>query len=108
MAIAGGAIALVTAIVFVLSLGVFRYFSGQQPDIPSNPMAGEASIVPPTPRIEAAPEVEYQRLRTQEDQILSTYGWVDRKAGITRVPIDRAIDLQLQRGFPVRESSTKK
>ena len=90
-------------------MGVFRFFSG-------HPVASAAAIrwppkrpqFPPAPRIEIAPAIEYQQLRAQEDQILSTYGWVDRKAGIVRIPIDRAIDLQLQRGFPVRKEAPKK
>jgi len=28
--------------------------------------------------------------------VLTTYGWVDRGAGIGRIPIDRAIDLAAQ------------
>lgn len=104
----GGAVALITAIVFVFSIAVFRFFSAQPEAIPQNPMAGEAPQFPPAPRIEVAPAIEYQQLRAEEDRILSTYGWVDRKAGKTRIPIDRAIDLQLQRGFPVRKEAPKK
>jgi hypothetical protein len=39
-------------------------------------------------------------LRESEKERLTTYGWVDRKAGIVRIPIDRAIDLVAQRGVP--------
>jgi len=103
----GGAVAIITALVFALSLGVFRFFSGHPAEAPYNPMAAEAPTAPPLPRIEVAPAIEYQQLRAQEDQILSTYGWMDRKAGVTRIPIDRAIDLLLQRGFPVRKENPK-
>jgi hypothetical protein len=33
---------------------------------------------------------------------LSSYGWVDREAGIVRIPIDRAMDLLAERGLPAR------
>ncbi|MCX6047619.1 MAG: hypothetical protein NT075_21175 [Chloroflexi bacterium] len=33
---------------------------------------------------------------------LHSYGWVDQKAGIVRIPIDRAMTLLLQRGLPAR------
>jgi hypothetical protein len=33
---------------------------------------------------------------------------MDRKAGVTRIPIDRAIDLLLQRGYPVRKETPTK
>lgn len=104
----GGAIALITAVVFGLSIGVFRFFSERPAEAPPNPMAAEAPQFPPAPRIQVEPSIEYQQLRAQEDQILSTYGWVDRKAGTVRMPIDRAIDLQLQRGFPVSKEAPKK
>src|SRR5208282_5249649 len=33
---------------------------------------------------------------------LHSYGWVDEKAGTVRIPIERAMDLLVQRGLPVR------
>ena len=41
-------------------------------------------------------------IRAAEDQILNSYGWVDRSKGIVRIPIDRAIDLLAKRGLPAR------
>ncbi len=38
---------------------------------------------------------EWQRSQRRR---LDGYGWVDRKAGIVHIPIDRAIDLELERG----------
>ena len=47
-------------------------------------------------------------LREQDAAALTTYGWVDKKAGVVRIPIDRAMELQLERGFPTRkEASTR-
>jgi hypothetical protein len=43
----------------------------------------------------------YQQLRElhhDEESMLSNYGWVDRKAGVVRIPIDRAIDLVAEKG----------
>jgi hypothetical protein len=36
---------------------------------------------------------------------LNSYGWIDRSNGIVRIPIDRAMDLILQRGLPARINS---
>jgi hypothetical protein len=36
----------------------------------------------------------------QEKQ-LHSYGWVDEKAGVARIPIDQAMDLIAKRGLPV-------
>jgi len=39
-------------------------------------------------------------LRESEKTTLNSYGWVDREAGVVRIPIDRALDLAAQRGVP--------
>ena len=60
----------------------------------------ERQQFPPAPRIEEHPAIELEESARAGRQILSTYGWTDKNAGIVRIPIDRAIELQLQRGFP--------
>src|SRR5262245_30447737 len=67
-----------------------------------NPMADTAPQVPPAPRLEVQPAVELQTLRSDEDRLLSTYGWTDKEHGIVRLPIEKAMELQLQRGFPTK------
>ncbi len=42
------------------------------------------------------PNPELLRLRDREELHLTTYQWVDQKAGIVRIPIDRAIELTLR------------
>jgi hypothetical protein len=71
-------------------------------------MSAEDSQIPPAPRIEEHPAIEIQQLHSQEDQILSTYGWADKKAGVVRIPIERAMELQLERGFPTRKEPPKR
>lgn len=44
-------------------------------------------------------------MRAEEDQILSSYGWIDRERGIVHVPINRAITLLAQKGLPTRPQS---
>ena len=36
---------------------------------------------------------------------LHNYGWVDQKAGVVRIPIDRAMTLLLQKGLPARKAT---
>jgi hypothetical protein len=38
--------------------------------------------------------------RKSATDTLTTYGWVDRKAGVVRIPIQRAIEVALKRGLP--------
>jgi hypothetical protein len=49
-----------------------------------------------------APEDDLAALRAQEDDQLNHYGWIDKKAGIVRIPIERAMELTAARGLPVR------
>jgi hypothetical protein len=39
-------------------------------------------------------------LMNQENQ-LNSYGWVDEKAGVAHIPIERAMQLTVERGLPV-------
>jgi len=91
-----GFLAIGTALVFILVVGIFRYFY----DTNKTADALRQGVVPPEPRIEVAPYEQLQRLRVQEDHILNSYAWVDQKAGTVRVPIDRAIDMLAAKGLP--------
>ena len=90
----------------VVALGaafaVFFYFQRGQP-----PEAGgiQAKLQPPSPRLQENPVLDLKQMRGSEDQILETYGWVDRQKGIVRLPIGRAIDLLAQRGLPARQQA---
>jgi len=97
------------ALVFLLVFGIFRYMADHPlATAPYNPMAETARPqIPPLPRIEDHPAIELKDLRTQEDGVLLSYGWTDKQAGIVHIPIDRAIELQLQKGFPARKEPAK-
>jgi len=54
----------------------------------------------PAPPRKAIPGRELLEMRAAEDAALHSYGWVDRRAGIVRIPIDRAMELVAKRGLP--------
>lgn len=58
----------------------------------------------PSPRLEKIEGDELNRDLIDEHKILYSYGWVDEKAGTVHIPIERAMDLLVQRGLPVRGS----
>jgi hypothetical protein len=91
-------LAVATAIVFVLVIGIFRYF--YDTNSTEETMKLTVPVIPPQPRIEVAPYEQLQQLRVQEDHILNSYAWVDKQAGVVRVPIDKAIDLLAAKGLP--------
>jgi len=56
----------------------------------------------PQPRLETDERTEINDFRLQEEQTLNSYGWVDQNAGVVRIPIDRAMQLLVQRGLPTQ------
>jgi len=56
----------------------------------------------PNPKLEEDERGQLNGIRLTEDQTLDSYGWVDEKAGTVHIPIERAMDLLVQRGLPLR------
>ena len=102
-----GAGMIVVGIVLALAVFVlFGYFNSRESAkvAPEYPLAAAPeSRLPPEPRLQINPREDLQSLRANEDATLSGYGWVDKNAGIVRIPIDQAMKLTLQRGLPARE-----
>lgn len=93
------------ALALVLCLGWFHFFFTRAEPLPA---ASDIPGPPPGPQIQIDPAAELQQLRMLEDEKLNSYGWVDRGSGKVRIPIERAMDLQLERGFPTRKEGAKK
>lgn len=80
----------------VVALVISNYLRGElrAMDPPPSPIPeANAPVLPPEPRLRESPPADMDALRARENGVLTTYGWVDRGAGIGRIPIDRAIDL---------------
>ncbi len=56
----------------------------------------------PDPRLETDERTQLNDIRLAEEQKLNSYDWVDQKAGTVRIPVERAMDILVQRGLPVR------
>jgi hypothetical protein len=56
----------------------------------------------PNPKLEEDERGQLNNIRIKEEKVLYSYGWVDEKAGTVHIPIERAMDLLVQRGLPVR------
>lgn len=94
-------------------------------DEPLTLVARPERQVPPEPRLQPFPDTtpewrgaqqralfktasdDMQELRAKEDRILNGYGWVDPKQGRVRIPIEKAMQLTLQRGLPVRPAEER-
>ena len=100
----GGLVAAAVVIPALVGL-LFVYFARREarPVSLEFPLAAtEQNRVPPEPRLQTSPREDLQNLREREDMVLKSYGWVDRNAGIVRIPIEEAMKLTVQRGLPTR------
>ena len=98
-AIVAATTVLLHLVVWGLMVG-FRNAAVRRDPAPSPLAEANERRLPPGPRLQDEPYHDMESLRAAEDERLSNYGWSDRAAGIGRIPIDRAIDLILERGLP--------
>lgn len=63
--------------------------------------------VPPSPRLQAHPGPDLHAERARETNQLTGYAWVDRRAGIARIPITRAVQILIDQHAAARLAPTK-
>jgi hypothetical protein len=97
-------VSLVTTLFFMALLGVFawvvtRYYR----PAPASPQNSVAENLPKDLAWKATPATRAQALadlrKKQGDQAAS-YGWVDQKAGVVQLPIERAMQLTAEKYGP--------
>jgi hypothetical protein len=107
----GAALIVVGIVVSVVVLLLFNFLDGRanQQVQAAYPLAAgqQEERLPPEPRLQTDPREDLATLRAREDEALRSYGWVDRNGGVVRIPIDRAIELTLERGLPSRQGQTR-
>jgi hypothetical protein len=114
------ALAVVTVVCILGLRGLYTYLdhrerSSQAPVSPliTNVPEDTRHIAPgypqgafPNPKLEEDERGQLNDIRMNEEKELYSYGWVDEKAGTLHIPIDRAMDLIVQRGLPVRPQAS--
>ncbi len=106
---AGGVLVSAVLINFVL-LWIFSIFTvheerNQQPSAPWS--ASVRNRLPPEPRLEGLTPLApppYEGM--SPDEMLRTYGWIDREAGVVRIPIERAMELVVDQ-LPARSPDAR-
>jgi hypothetical protein len=83
------------AIVWLLS-SAFRSLEEAKDPVPGGRQTlQKIPYAPPAPLLQPDPLQDIAILRAQEEEILTSYGWIDRDLGIARIPISRAIELSV-------------
>ena len=102
----GLALVVVAAFIHLVVWVLFQYFQARearQGPLEYPLAATQRMKTPPEPRLQTNPRQDLGDLRTREQDILETYGWVDKNAGVVRIPIDQAMHLIVERGLPARQ-----
>jgi hypothetical protein len=74
------------------------------PGNPTETFTVEPAALPPGPNLQSDPHGVLIALRQREDSVLTGYAWVNKDAGIARIPIDRAMALLAKKGLPVHST----
>lgn len=84
----------------VYSGAVLSFFShmavqpGAPPEVLVTP---NPENLPPLPRLQPDPHAALIQLRNREDSVLTRYGWVSKDSALVRVPIERAMQLVIEK-----------
>jgi len=94
--------------VFLVVLWMFDDFAADvaRHNKPLSPLA-ETQQIPAGPLLQVTPHADLKAFRASEHAVLHSYGWIDPKAGIVRIPIGRAMKLLAERGLPMPAPKAK-
>lgn len=97
-----------TALIYFAVAGLFQAFehSHPSPDAASR-IALHPRMRAPAPRLQTNDAADLAKFRAAEEAQLHSYGWIDKSAGVVRIPIKRAMDLVAERGLPTRGLGTQ-
>ena len=98
-----GAIAIACGILFALAVSYFLLRArGPAANVPAQAFRA------PAPLLQTAPQVERANYFAEKARLTGSYGWVDRKAGIARIPVDAAMRLLAARAGQATEGGQGK
>lgn len=103
----GFLVVLATVIVAVLLLtwGLFWQFGASERNRATASPFSNVRELPTGPLLQVTPREDLQQTLARQQSKLDTYGWENRQAGTVRIPIERAMELLLQRGLPATNAA---
>jgi len=69
-------------------------------DEPALSPLADTQQTPPAPRLQDAPVRDYASYHENQEAYLGSYGWVDRQQTVAHIPIEQAMKLLVERGWP--------
>jgi hypothetical protein len=91
----------VLVVIAGLMWGWFRYLqAAERLPAPASPFANIRQV-PSGPQLQVTPRQDLLKTTGDQERALESYGWENRQAGTVRIPIERAMDMLVQKGVPV-------
>lgn len=87
------------AVLFIVALSAWAARSLLRPDRASGPSPVPPAIAsaPQMAQLQSAPALDLDALRREKSTMLNEYAWIDRSQGVVRIPIERAMQLTVER-----------
>lgn len=102
------ALSVLVVIAFSLMVWMFDYLEHRAEVADRQPSAlADRTALPPEPRLQVVPRVELQQYKEEVTHQIESYEWIDKDAGVVRIPIERAIELIAERGLPASSQGTE-
>ena len=99
--------AVIVAAVVITSLLIhFKAAEHSRQETPVPRLAQEREATP-GPRLQVDANKDLRQMRAGEEAVLNSYGWVDKDAGIVKIPVDRAMEILAKKGLPARKQEQK-
>jgi hypothetical protein len=99
--------AVIVAAVVITSLLIhFKAAEHSRQETPVPRLAQEREATP-GPRLRVDANKDVRQMRAGEEAVLNSYGWVDKDAGIVKIPVDRAMEILAKKGLPARKQEQK-
>lgn len=95
---------LLLAVLLTVSLmgvwGLVHFLNKEHRENRRTTVAVERSATFPAPQLEVIPGRALAKDKVTQQTNLHAYGWMDRGKGVVRIPVERAMQLLLERGLP--------
>ena len=96
-------IILVLTLVSIFGLALLFKYRDAEPLLIRNvaPVTmAEPRTIPTGPLLQALPSVDMAEYKAKSSSHMEHFGWVDEASGKVHIPIDRAMEIALEQGFP--------
>jgi hypothetical protein len=92
---------------FLICIGIYKLFvRTEAAPLLSVLPAPMAKQLPPEPRLQAHPEKEWESFKLSQDKAYTSYGSVHDS--FAEIPVSRAMQIMLKKGYPVRPAEGRK